>query len=147
MENSTEQNDKITDEEINSCISVLEHLLQNGDQLVHLSKDQILRLMKAAGQITRPDKAEIYKRNKSVKVARKQREIAHNRNARAGTTIRSARTSDVFEAPEQIALPANNSGSEKKFLLSEQNCYVCKKRYTEIHHFYDSMCSECGDLN
>jgi len=147
MENRTEQQDKITGEDIDSCISVLEHLLQNGDQLIQLSQDQFLRLMKAAGQLTRPDKAEIYKRNKSVKVARKQAESTHNRNARAATSIRSARTPAVFEAPVQIALPESVLINETRYLVSEQNCYVCKKLYTEIHHFYDSMCKECGDLN
>jgi NAD(P)-dependent dehydrogenase (short-subunit alcohol dehydrogenase family) len=147
MENSRGLEEKLTGVEIDNCISVLEHLLQNGDQLIHLSKDQYLKLMKAAGQITRPDKAEIKKRNKSVKVARKLEERTQNRKARAATSIRSARTSSVFEAPMQVALPASNPINEKKHLLSEQNCYVCKKPYTEIHHFYDSMCTECGDLN
>jgi NAD(P)-dependent dehydrogenase (short-subunit alcohol dehydrogenase family) len=139
--------EKLTGAEIDNCISVLEHLLNNGDQLVHLSAEQYLKLMKAAGQITRPDKAEIKKRNKSVKVARKQVEIENNRTARAATSIRSARTLSVFEAPKQIAIPASNQVTEKRFLSSPQNCYVCKKPYTEIHHFYDSMCTECGDLN
>ena len=147
MENSTETQGKLSEKDIDSCILVLEHLLENGDQLIYLSQDQFLRLMKAAGQITRPDKAEIYKRNKSVKVARKQAESAHNRNARAATSIRSARTSAVFEAPVQIAFPESVSVNEARHLASEQNCYVCKKLYTEIHHFYDSMCKECGDLN
>jgi NAD(P)-dependent dehydrogenase (short-subunit alcohol dehydrogenase family) len=147
MEKSTGKENKLTEGQIDNCISVLEHLLQNGDQLIHLSKDQYLKLMKAAGQITRPDKAEIKKRNKSVKVARKQAESNSNRNARAVTSIRSARTLSVFEAPKQIAAAEPASVSEKRFLSSPQNCYVCKKPYTEIHHFYDSMCKECGDLN
>jgi NAD(P)-dependent dehydrogenase (short-subunit alcohol dehydrogenase family) len=147
MEINDKHKAKLTDIEINNCISVLEHLLENGDELVHLSKEQFLNLMKAAGQITRPDKAEIYKRNKSVKVARKQAERTHNRNVRAATAIRSARISDIFEAPVRIALPTPASVNENNSLLSEQNCYVCKKRFTGIHHFYDSMCHECGDLN
>lgn len=147
MENSTENKEKLSEVEINTCISVLEHLLQNGDQLVHLSEEQLLKLMKAAGQITRPDKAEIKKRNKSVKVARKQDVSELNRKARAATSIRSARVASVFEAPKQIALPEAEAASEKRYLLTPQNCYVCKKSYTEIHHFYDSMCKECGDLN
>ncbi len=147
MENNSQEKNKVSETEINSCIAVLEYLLENGDQLIHLSEEQRLKLMKAAGQLTRPDKAEIYKRNKSVKVARRQAEITHNRNARAATSIRSARTAAVFEAPVQIALPESASTNKKSYLLSEQNCYVCKKLYTEIHHFYDSMCTECGDLN
>jgi NAD(P)-dependent dehydrogenase (short-subunit alcohol dehydrogenase family) len=147
MENTTEHKSKLTEGEINTCISVLEHLLHNGDQLVNLSEEQLIKLMKAAGQITRPDKAEIKKRNKSVKVVRKHREIAQNREARAATSIRSARTATIFEAPKQIAAHEQESSQEKRFLSSPQNCYVCKKLYTEIHHFYDSMCKECGDLN
>ena len=139
--------EKLKQEEIETCISVLEHLLKNGDQLVDLSGDQFMKLMKAAGQITRPDKAEIKKRNKSVKAVRRRQEIDHNRKARAATSIRSARTASVFEAPAQVALPSAETQVAKRYLISPQNCYVCKKLYTEIHHFYDSMCTECGDLN
>jgi len=147
MENTKGEERKLTDIEVNNCITVLEHLLHNGDQLVHLSEEQLMKLMKAAGKITRPDKAEIKKRNKSVKVARRQTEIAINKQAKAESNIRRARTSSVFEAPLQMALPNSNNDVEAKHLTSEQNCYVCKKRYTEVHHFYDSMCKECGDLN
>ena len=147
MENSTENKERLTAQEIDSCISVLEHLLRNGDQLVDLSQEQYLKMMKAAGQITRPDKAEIKKRNKSVKVARSQAKMDNNRKAKAATNIRSARQLTVFEAPKQLAPHEVEQTTEKRFLTSPQNCYVCKKPYTEIHHFYDSMCKECGDLN
>jgi NAD(P)-dependent dehydrogenase (short-subunit alcohol dehydrogenase family) len=26
-------------------------------------------------------------------------------------------------------------------------CYTCKRRFTTVHHFYDRLCPECGDLN
>ena len=32
-------------------------------------------------------------------------------------------------------------------LESPRNCYVCKTVYTKLHHFYDTMCTDCGDLN
>jgi NAD(P)-dependent dehydrogenase (short-subunit alcohol dehydrogenase family) len=28
-----------------------------------------------------------------------------------------------------------------------QHCYVCKQKYTLIHHFYDQMCPACAELN
>jgi NAD(P)-dependent dehydrogenase (short-subunit alcohol dehydrogenase family) len=145
MELGNEKKEILSAEKVDACISVLEHLLHNGNELVHLSQEQLIRLMKAAGQITRPDKAEIKKRNKGVKMARKQEARTRNRQARAATTIRSAREAAVFEAPKQLAAP--EAAAEKRYLSSPQNCYVCKKEYTEIHHFYDSMCTECGDLN
>jgi 3-oxoacyl-ACP reductase-like protein len=133
--------------EIDNCIAVLEHLLENGDQLIHIAEEQRVKLMKAAGKITRPDRAEIKKRNKSVKLTKKQSEFALNRKARAASSIRSARLASVFEAPAQIALDESVTTKGKHFLFSDQNCYICKKKYNEIHHFYDAMCTECGDLN
>jgi NAD(P)-dependent dehydrogenase (short-subunit alcohol dehydrogenase family) len=32
-------------------------------------------------------------------------------------------------------------------LSQARYCYVCKAPYTRVHHFYDSMCGACGDLN
>ena len=26
-------------------------------------------------------------------------------------------------------------------------CYICKRRYQELHHFYDLLCPNCADLN
>src|SRR4051812_8601841 len=31
--------------------------------------------------------------------------------------------------------------------LEPQHCYVCKRQYTTIHHFYDQLCPECADIN
>src|SRR4029077_20692238 len=28
-----------------------------------------------------------------------------------------------------------------------QHCYVCKQKYTQIHHFYDQLCPACAQLN
>ena len=28
-----------------------------------------------------------------------------------------------------------------------QHCYICKEKYTQIHHFYDQMCPPCAELN
>ena len=135
----------LASQDIQNCIAVLQYLSQNGDHLVQLSEEQRVQLMKAAGEISRPDRIERKKRNKGVKLAKKQAIDAINRKARAASSIRSARLSNVFEAPLQIALPEGKK--QKLFLTSEQNCYVCKKKYLEIHHFYDAMCTACGDLN
>ncbi len=31
--------------------------------------------------------------------------------------------------------------------IEPQNCYVCKKDYSQIHHFYDQLCPTCAELN
>jgi len=147
MENNTGNTKKITSVEIDNCISVLEHLLRNGDQLVNLSEEQRIALMKTAGQLSRPHRGEIKHRNKSVKLEKKQRDLINDRNARAAASIRSARTASIFEAPKQISPHGLQVNNEKRILDSPRNCYICKELYTEVHHFYDAMCSDCGDLN
>src|SRR3546814_3396231 len=27
------------------------------------------------------------------------------------------------------------------------HCYVCKQKYTQVHHFYDQLCPACAELN
>lgn len=137
---------KLNHDEINSAISLLEYLRDNGDQLTQLSDEQRVALMKAAGQLSRPDKKEIKKRNKAVKFSRKQANILNDRKERAKAAIRVARENSVFIAPKQIPL-LNDSSEKREKLSSPRNCYICKKEYEYLHHFYDSMCDECGNLN
>jgi NAD(P)-dependent dehydrogenase (short-subunit alcohol dehydrogenase family) len=52
----------------------------------------------------------------------------------------------VFIAPKLLA---HDELTNKEILELEtpRNCYVCKKEFVKIHHFYDTMCTECGDYN
>jgi len=133
--------------DIEQCISTLEYLVANGDQLSELSETQRIALMKAAGRLSRPEKEERQKRTSGMKKARKSRKQINDRKARAAASIRTARLDSIFEAPRQHLLPSGLSPASPGTLSSARNCYVCKKEYTRIHHFYDSMCAECGDFN
>jgi NAD(P)-dependent dehydrogenase (short-subunit alcohol dehydrogenase family) len=40
------------------------------------------------------------------------------------------------------------SSSKPPLKLSNfRACYICKRRFQELHHFYDSLCPSCADLN
>jgi NAD(P)-dependent dehydrogenase (short-subunit alcohol dehydrogenase family) len=41
--------------------------------------------------------------------------------------------------------PAARSGFHQT--IEPQNCYICKKDYSQIHHFYDQLCPACAELN
>jgi len=71
--------------------------------------------------------------------------IAKDTHARKSTGIRSAREAALFVAPKLLA-PAETT-KDTLVLESPRNCYVCKAVFTKLHHFYDTMCSSCGDLN
>ena len=51
-------------------------------------------------------------------------------------------------------IAANEDGEERDEERSEseefnllRSCYVCKRRYRRVHHFYASLCPECAELN
>lgn len=37
--------------------------------------------------------------------------------------------------------------SQSIFLDHPRECYVCKIPFLQLHHFYDTMCPDCGDFN
>jgi hypothetical protein len=131
--------------DIEACIDTLQKLLEDTNQLFELPEDQRVALFKAAGGLTRPNRAEFERRRKDAKKAVKRKMIAKDRHARKTTGIRSARETALFVAPK--LLTAASIPDETLELESPRNCYVCKTVYTKLHHFYDTMCKECGDLN
>ncbi|QSE97862.1 SDR family NAD(P)-dependent oxidoreductase [Fulvivirga lutea] len=136
---------KITAEEIEQCIAILNKLNSDTNQIFEIPKDRRLALVMAAGLFSRPSREEFLRRKKEAKKAEKRKIRLKDKNARNGTGIRSAREAVVFEAPKLISLTA--ADLETVELESPRNCYVCKTVYTKLHHFYDTMCTECGDFN
>ena len=137
--------DLFTKEGIDQAIQLLQYLCENGDQLAHVSEEQLKELKKATGMFSRPDRHERKKRLKGLKKHVNQKIQDHNKETRATTGIRKVRTESIFIAPQQIE--AEHINREKRFLINPKNCYICKAEYTEIHHFYDTMCMNCGDYN
>ncbi|HET8884884.1 MAG TPA: oxidoreductase, partial [Salinimicrobium sp.] len=136
---------KLNQEQIDSCIAVMEQLLNDTNQIFELPEEQRIALMKVAGKLSRPDKVEFSKRKKDSEKAARRKQLERDKHARKETGIRSARESTVFIAPKLIELKKEE---EKELIISTpRNCYVCKTMYTKLHHFYDTMCTDCGDFN
>lgn len=136
-----------TSEDITKCIQILECLLQDPQQWCDLDQAQKTALMKAAGQLSRPSKNEIRSRHKDYIRHQKIKRDLEDRKSRGLTGIRRAREEAVFKAPAQIQLMNGASPETVTELKSPRNCYVCKTEFTKLHHFYDTMCTPCGDLN
>lgn len=130
--------------QIEQCIDTLKQLLANTNQLFELPEAQRVELMTVAGKLSRPTKEEQDRRRKDAQKAAKRKMIERDKHARKETGIRSAREDAIFVAPKFLELPKTD---EPKKLESARNCYVCKAEFTELHHFYDSMCPNCGDFN
>ncbi len=131
--------------EISKCIEVLEVLIGDTNALFELPEDQRIALMKAAGALTRPNREEFERRRKDGKKAAERKKRERDKHARKQTGIRSAREALIFDAPKLLVNPT--PVDQMPDLESPRNCYVCKKLYTKVHHFYDAMCQDCGDVN
>jgi NAD(P)-dependent dehydrogenase (short-subunit alcohol dehydrogenase family) len=134
-------------DDFKNCLKTLKIFLENSEQLVHLSEEDRVEFLKVAGQLSRPNREEIKKRQKDVKRIRRKLIVQNDRKARALTGIRSAREASIFTAPLQITEGENIEGLSGKSLHSPRNCYVCKAEFTRLHFFYDAMCLPCANLN
>jgi len=136
-----------TPDDINKCISLLESFVQDNSLLAHLPEEQRIAILKAAGTISRPNRDEKKKINKEQNRLKRQTVILQERSARAQTGIRQARETSVFVAPAQISFTGKQPDTTPRELSSPRTCYVCKKEFTKLHHFYDTMCMECAEFN
>lgn len=125
-------------------IEALEALVADPTLSASLTDEERVRLMTAAGRLSRPSKLERLRVSRKIRKERHRRMIRADRDAVEGTGIREARKSEVFAAPERLLpAPASPVGEVRK----PRVCYVCKNPYTKLHHFYDGMCPECAEFN
>jgi NAD(P)-dependent dehydrogenase (short-subunit alcohol dehydrogenase family) len=135
-----------------AAAELLEAIARNRDLLARVPEAERTRLMKAAGQISRPDAVA---RRQLVKATKRQRKAGKSQRAEKAlsqTGIRKLRRQTVFTTPnvfppadfKQVEIENNPDFREA---VEEQNCYVCKKDYSQIHHFYDQLCPKCAELN
>ncbi len=143
---SEDKQNTISPKSIREATLVLQHLVQNTENLGLLTKEERKDLLIAAGKLSRPDRLESQKRGKKIRSLKKRAIIDHDKALRAKTGIRQARTIDIFEAPLQIS-SSEESVTAPGEMKSERSCYVCLTRFKSLHHFYDTMCMSCADLN
>ena len=129
---------------------LLEEIVADRAILAEVDVETRNRLLQAAGQVSRPD---VIDRRRLLKVSKRKRKaerVKREETVLANTGIRRSRRDSVFTTPnyfppraeqEQRAEPELRESGEAR------NCYVCKRDYTSIHHFYDHLCPECADLN
>ena len=131
------------------CLALLEKIADRFEILEHLPEPQRIAFITAAGKISRPDPEEIKKRRKEKNRQKRRAIVEKERRLRAATGIRRAREASVFTAPQQISHTGREDSYEdrEQSLETPRNCYVCKTEFTKLHHYYDTMCMACAELN
>ena len=138
-------------EELQAAIAALEAVADDRTLLAHLSKEDLARLLKAAGQVSAPDDASHRYLTKASKRMRRaeRREKVESVLQEAG--IRKLRREAVFTTPNFLP-PGDDSqvtieDPEFREALEPQYCYICKQHYTQLHPFYDQLCPSCATFN
>ena len=103
--------DAISTQEVEACITTLQKFIDDPKKIFHLEEEERIALVKAAGKVSRPSKAEYKRSKKDAQKAARRKQIERDKHARKETGIRSAREDVVFQAPKLLA-PADLSTKE-----------------------------------
>ena len=148
-------------ERFRETIALLESIAADRTVLAGVPEEDRQRLLQAVALVYSPDRP---LRRRMARIAardRKSERVKRNEAVRAGTGIRTLRQKPIFHTPNVFPpsppdLVSNDVASEdvvSGFSRTRTNpvdlphCYVCKQKYTEIHHFYDQMCPACAERN
>ncbi|UNK57219.1 SDR family oxidoreductase [Pseudoxanthomonas daejeonensis] len=144
---------------------LLEAIRDDRSVLDALDDDERIGLLQAVALVHHPEPRT--RRKQARNDARERaREKAEKTEALLDQTgIRTLRRKPVFTTPNYFPPhppgqhdPRNNAADpvssydashvasvgESPELL---HCYVCKQKYTQVHHFYDQMCMACAEFN
>ncbi len=140
--------------QVAAATELLETLASDRSGLLAIDPDDRRRLLKAAGEVSRPDailRRQMVKATKRLKKAERESAVRNAEEQLQATGIRKLRRQTVFTTPNYLP-PASDvqktiEHTEFREALEPQHCYVCKQRYSVIHHFYDQLCPSCAEFN
>ena len=142
-----------------AALRFFEDVLADRGLLVHIEFELRQRLLEVAGRVARPDPWQKREFLREAARQRKAQKRAEDDRKLSSTGIRKLRREAVFLTPPMLPAPVAPGGDLDAELAAPlapaaphvvrdtRNCYICKDEFTELHHFYDSMCTRCGDLN
>ncbi len=152
---------------VRAAVELIEELGGDLPKLAELSEELRVRLVAAAGQLSRPDR---YRRKALGKALMRARVKARREADNAvldQTGIRALRREPVFRTPLPMptqaldapvrddeggddpwaAAEAQRGDSAPRFVEDARFCYICKRHFHELHFFYDQLCMACAELN
>lgn len=135
-----------------TATELLEWLAADRSRLQLIPAEERLRFQRAVAEVYNPDPVS---RKRMRKAAERDRTASQSQlvdTVLHETGIRTLRRKPVFTTPNVFPPegfePADRNGDDApRESVEPQHCYVCKQKYTLIHHFYDQMCPPCADLN
>jgi len=145
-------NSENTSEQLRAAIQILEQAAANRMLLADLAPEEYSRLVKAASDVFLPDPKEKRRFTKARIRQWKARKVEREQQVLNQTGIRELRRRPVFVTPNPLPAPAVQPREivhdpDFRDAIEPQHCYICKRHYSTLHHFYDQLCPACAELN
>ncbi len=149
-------------EQVRTATDLLARIVADRSILVPLPAAERQRFLDLVAQVFHPDAKARRAMVKATVRERKAAAAARDDNVLGQTGIRELRRKPVFTTPNvypsdtfALSAPTSLAGDretgeeddERREAVVPQHCYICKQKFTTIHHFYDQMCGACGDFN
>jgi NAD(P)-dependent dehydrogenase (short-subunit alcohol dehydrogenase family) len=137
---------------VTAAAEMLETIVSNRALLAHVPAIIRERLLKAAGQVSRPDAPARRRFLKEQQRKRKADRLERDEMLLSKSGIRELRLRPVFTTPniyppnDFTPLPLKEDPAAAE-VFEPQNCYICKRDYTVLHSFYDQLCPACAETN
>jgi NAD(P)-dependent dehydrogenase (short-subunit alcohol dehydrogenase family) len=161
-------------ERLRNTIDLLESIAADCTVLAGVPDEERKRLLQAVANVYSPDRVERRRMSKVVARERKAARVRGDEGALHETGIRVLRRKPVFHTPNVFPAVSVADGFEPHDVHPEagirdsktgnaetratnaelgaqsrelRHCYVCKRKFSAIHHFYDQLCPPCAELN
>ncbi len=154
--------------DMRTCLRVLESIVLDRALLVGVEMKTRHALIEAAARVAMPSDDEERRLRRAFR--RQEKKSKRDRDAAiiATTGLRAQRGTFTQPVVPQLAAPRFGASPEEPStdlpptatpgieptsrapeteLLTPRRCYICKTTFTRLHHFYDAMCTPCGDFN
>jgi NAD(P)-dependent dehydrogenase (short-subunit alcohol dehydrogenase family) len=137
---------RVNREDLRAIAELLERIALDRSLLEDVPAEDRERFLKAVANVYHPDRVERRRMAKVVDKQRKASRVRRDDTVLHETGIRALRRKPIFTTPNYfLENPKAQIPNPKSQEL--QHCYVCKEKYTEVHHFYDQLCPSCAELN
>jgi len=139
-------------EQLRAAIPILEQVAADRSLLTGLSPEEYSRLTKAAADVFLPTTTERRRFTKAQIRRRKAEKLQREQRVLNDTGIRELRRRPVFTTPSPLPAPSIETREiendpDFRDALEPRHCYICKRHFSTVHHFYDQLCPECAELN
>ncbi|WP_058196109.1 SDR family NAD(P)-dependent oxidoreductase [Xanthomonas translucens] len=143
-------------ERLRVALDLLEAIDADRSVLDALPEADRVRLHQVVAKVYHPEPKARRQLLKQQARERHQEKVRKAEALLAQTGIRALRRKPVFSTPNYFPPhaaglhDASNAAAEEPAAAQSpelRHCYVCKQKFTQLHHFYDQMCPPCAELN